>query len=459
MLIRFSVENFRSFGENGMTLNMVSSSKIQRHRNHICKTDLPIKILRDAVVYGANSAGKSNLVKALFFFVETVREGTLPSGISKEFCRTSEENANRESVFDIQIEVDGQCFDYGFSCRMKEAVITSEWLYLLEKGAEAERLFERDVEGGIRLFVEGSEEEQMRFNVYRDDFVDSVGLISRALFLSTLNQGRSFEENSSFGFFSRVFKWFKSNVRVFGAGMPNPEWNFYLRSSLDDVGELLASFDTGVTGLEKVVVPVDELANHIPPALVAELKHALEQAKAPDEKGKVGMTVRTNDSFVGIDKDANGEISATMMKIHHGGSPFEYDYGDESEGTKRLFDFVDLILGSKEDVTYVVDELSLSLHPLLTQHIIELFNETHKDDGCQLVFTTHENDIMSFDYFRRDEIWFVERNDRGESILYPLDKFADTVRSDTRTNKSYMEGRYGGIPVLSLDRSLAAIES
>lgn len=457
MLIRFSVKNFRSFGQNDMTLNMVSSSKIQKHRDHICKTDLPIKILRNAVIYGANAAGKSNLVKALYFFVESVKNGGLPNGISKEFCRTCQDNAHEETIFDIQIEVDGRCFDYGFSCLLESSSIKSEWLYLLKERKDSERLFERNTESGINLFVNEDDDDIKRFEVYRDDFVNSVGLASSKLFLSNLNDGKSFSGESSLGFFSQVYKWFESNVRIFSVGMLSPNWNFYLESSLEDVGELLASFDTGITGLKKVSVPIDELSNHVPSALLIDLKRAFDQAEVADEKRVLGATVRSEDLFFGLSKNAKGEIEATMMKIHHGRSPFEYDYGDESDGTKRLFDFVDLILDSHEDTTYIVDELSLSLHPLLTQHIIELFNKAHKDDECQLIFTTHENDIMSFDYFRRDEIWFVERNSEGESVLYPLDKFVDTVRSDTRASKNYMEGRYGGIPVLSLDRSLAAI--
>ena len=107
---------------------------------------------------------------------------------------------------------------------------------------------------------------------------------------------------------------------------------------------------------------------------------------------------------------------------------------------------------------FVIDELNRSFHPMLTQHLVELFNQVHANDDCQLVFTTHENDIMSYEYFRRDEIWFVERDEEGLSRLYPLDDFAaDGARSDARLNKKYLEGRYGGVPVIDLSRARAAL--
>ena len=119
---------------------------------------------------------------------------------------------------------------------------------------------------------------------------------------------------------------------------------------------------------------------------------------------------------------------------------------------------MDILFTSSKDKLFLVDELNRSFHPMLTQQLVSLFNRVHAQDDCQLIFTTHENTIMSFDYFRRDEIWFVERDRHGYSRLFPLDKFADNgARSDARVNKQYLEGRYGGVPVLSTGRALDAL--
>ena len=94
---------------------------------------------------------------------------------------------------------------------------------------------------------------------------------------------------------------------------------------------------------------------------------------------------------------------------------------------------------------YFVDELERSLHPKLTEHFLELFGFYHKEHNVQLIFTTHESSIMDQKLFRRDEIWFIERDAKNNSIVYPLDKFKE--RYDKKLSKAYLEGRYGAIPI------------
>lgn len=97
---------------------------------------------------------------------------------------------------------------------------------------------------------------------------------------------------------------------------------------------------------------------------------------------------------------------------------------------------------------------------MLTQQLVKLFNEVHAEDGCQPIFTTHEDAIMSYEYFRRAEIWFVERGSDGCTRRYPLDRFAqDGARSDARIGKKYMEGRYGGVPRISGSGALEALSA
>lgn len=455
MLIRFSAQNFRSIGSKKVTLNMIASPKIKQQPDHICPSDLPIKIVRNAVIYGANASGKTNLMKAFLFFLLSVQIGILPADAVKEFCRTQEQNAKKNTAFDVQFENGGLCFDYGFECRLDQPAIMSEWLYRLDD-AGSELIFNRD-ENGITLGMNVSQSDRARFDIYREDFLNINGSQSAPLFLSYLNSGRSFGQDSALNIISTAFSWFASKVQMLGPGSPNPNIQFYMRKSLDEVSDLLASFDTGISKVEKKEVHAEDIARFIPQELLPELNRHLAELPLPETQDDVvGMTIRTNDVLIGVEKKHDGSLLPTVMKIKHTGSVFDFDFGDESDGTRRLFDFIDMILTQDEDSLFVIDELSRSLHPLLTQHFIKLFNEVHKNDRCQLVFTTHENDIMSYDLFRRDEIWFVERDEVGETTLYPLDRFV--ARSDARVGKQYLEGRYGGIPVLSLENSLLALQ-
>ena len=145
--------------------------------------------------------------------------------------------------------------------------------------------------------------------------------------------------------------------------------------------------------------------------------------------------------------EKNNEPIINVMKLNHEQSFYEFDFEEESEGTKRIFDLMEMILNKNDDVLYIVDELEQSLHPQLTSRFLKLFMEQHKHHQVQLLFTTHESTIMDQNIFRRDEIWFVERNNRGESSIYSLDRFKE--RYDKVLSKAYLEGRYGAIPVFS----------
>ena len=157
------------------------------------------------------------------------------------------------------------------------------------------------------------------------------------------------------------------------------------------------------------------------------------------------MTMRSNTSFFNIEGSADSEPKITTIRMNHGKSFFEFDFEDESDGTRRLFDLLDMLLIDSDDVVFVVDELERSLHPKLTQQFLKLFNEVHKDRRMQLVITTHESTIMDQSLFRRDEIWFIERDTDNRSKVYSLDRFKE--RYDKVLSKAYLEGRYGAIPV------------
>ena len=148
-----------------------------------------------------------------------------------------------------------------------------------------------------------------------------------------------------------------------------------------------------------------------------------------------------------LDHMLKTEIGKVIDWLHHNKSFYEFGFDEESDGTRRLFDLMDMLLNKREDVLYVVDELERSLHPKLTERFLQLFMQLHDEQRMQLLFTTHESSIMDQAIFRRDEIWFVERNAENASSIYSLDRFKE--RYDKVLSKAYLEGRYGAIPVFS----------
>lgn len=458
MLIKFVCENFRSIGNDPVCLDMVASPKIQMHPGHVKAAAGKTRLLRNAAIYGANAAGKSTLVRAFELMKEAVTTGAIPPSAMGAYCKAGRGLSNEETTFEVQIELNGNAYDYGFSCLLGHYRVTSEWL--IELGDKPKQVFERTLDTprlGEAGLERATQADLTRFAIYSEDFALQSASNPALLFLSSVGQGKRFSAGSSLEVFGEVLAWFAHSLQIIGAGQPSPTSNFYLDSTtLDKVADVLASFDTGVCGLAKRVVSMDELDKYVDAGVSLSIRQFLARTPVSSEQTIVAATVRSGDAFVGVERKGFDEPVVTILEIAHHGSSFEFEFGDESDGTKRLFDFMDILFSRQSDALFVIDEIDRSLHPMLTRQLIALFNEVHRDDGCQLVFTTHENDIMSYDYLRKDEIWFVDRSDQGTSRLYALDDF-DSVRTDTRLSKQYLEGRYGGVPALSMGRALAAL--
>lgn len=442
MLIKISVENFKSFDKRE-ELSMISSSKVQVNKNHRVKIK-QTNLLKNAVVYGANASGKSNLVAAFAFIKEVLMEG-LPMGSVNDFCRNAEENKTRESVFELQFTVGDTFYAYGFSAILSRRQITEEWLYELMQGGGARQLFIREgnkapsLGDGVNLT---SSAEKNRFEVYADDFAGH----DTQLFLAEMNRGKKYDANSRLIFFPMVFKWIMNNIIVINPNMGISNTGaYYNEKSLENISRLIQTFDTGITDIKTREISIEEMGTMIPGEVVqnifAQLKAQMQMTNLPN----IQMTWRLKDGFFNIRIKKNAEPEITTLVLRHGRSVFDFNFSEESDGTKRLFDLIDMLLTDRPDTVFVVDELERSLHPKLTEHFLKLFMEAHASVRMQLVFTTHEDTIMNQNLFRRDEIWFVERDADNDSKIYSLDRFKE--RYDKKLSRAYLEGRYGAIPV------------
>ena len=443
MLIKVSVENFKSF-DGREELSMISSSKIHAHKEHKVKIK-QVNLLKNAVVYGANASGKSNLFRVFDFMKATVQQG-LPINSVNDFCRSRIENEKRESVFELQFTVGDKFYAYGFSAILSERRITEEWLYALMQDGSARNLFFRDYKSAPVL-GEGlilSDIEKSRFQVYAEDFADN----ETQLFLTEMNRGKKYTPDSKLFFFNEVFLWLLNNIIILNPNIGISNTNaYYDQKSLERISELIRTFDTGVSKIVTRVISMEELTNMIPREILMDIfatfKHQMQLTNMPSMQ----TSLRIGEGFFNIRIVGNGEPEITVLVLKHGNSVFDFNFAEESDGTKRLFDLIDMLLTSREDTLFVVDELERSLHPKLTEHFLKLFMEAHKNSRMQLIFTTHEDSIMNQELFRRDEIWFVERNSENASVLYSLDRFKE--RYDKKLGKAYLEGRYGAIPVFS----------
>ena len=467
MLIRFSVENFLSFDKQ-QEFSMIPGN-IKGRDEHFIRNK-SIKILKLAAIYGANASGKSNLIKAINFAKKViVRE--IPFESIQMFCKINEDNERKPSKFEFEFSKDGKFYAYGFTILLKERKILSEWLYEINTKDQSP-VFERETEiGRLEFYIKTSDEDEMRLNTYRLDFKDNTD----RLFLNEIKT-KSFSKESRLSVFTNVYNWFEDDLIIVYPEQPMIRFEgFYGKNNIERINKIIKLFDTGISKIkiEKITYKklsneltseeIEKFQNYYKDALsnIQKLINDLKSLKSKysddinnriseiQENTEVGISLRTKDSFYNMSGKIGEEPEITTIRTEHHKSFFDYGFKEESDGTRRLFDLLDILLSTetteKLNRVYIIDELERSLHPKLTYRFIELFIKILEKKNVQLILTTHEPTIMDQDLLRRDEIWFVERNKFNYSRIYSLDRFQE--RYDKKLNKAYLEGRYGAIPI------------
>lgn len=443
MLVKISIENFKSFNQ-VTELTMISSNKIRTNASHRFKIK-STQLLKYGVVYGANASGKTNLVEFFKFFRECVRGG-IPMEATQMFCKNRQENKDKESSFEVQLTVGDKFYAYGFSAILSKRKITGEWLYELYQNGTARCLFER--EGNKRPVLDESitlgSVEKNKFEIYADDFEGNES----SLFLTEMNRGKKYSIRSKLLFFKDVFEWITTHISIISPNTPLVDLEYYYDDkSLQQINRLIETFDTGISQVGIEEISLDELSNAMPKPVFEKVMSHVKSRIEESENPAFRMTMRSNESFFNIEVQGHEEPRVTTIRLQHNKSFYDFGFEEESDGTRRLFDLMDMLLNKRDDVLYVVDELERSLHPKLTARFLQLFMELHEEHRMQLLFTTHESSIMDQSIFRRDEIWFIERNAENVSTIYSLDRFKE--RYDKVLSKAYLDGRYGAIPVFS----------
>ena len=444
MLVQLTVSNFKSFNDE-TSFSMVSSKKIQGNKEHRVDLMTSTSILKYATIYGANASGKSNLIY-VFRFIQNCLRGAIPVEATDLFCKSNKNNINTPSEFEIQLSINNTIYAYGFRVVLNKRSIESEWLYRLHQNGSAYKVFEWKKSSkpdiGEKLGLKG--EDAIRIKTYIDDFDEN----SNSLFLSVMNKGKKHSEQSKLFVFKRIFDYLTKQIIVCTPKTSITNFvRYYDDASLNKIAKIIKSFDTGISDITIEDTTVDEISKEVPKLILDDLLEEIKKEIEHTNQKRIRFSLRNEFSFYNFEYTNGKDLKITTLKIKHGKSFYSFKYLEESDGTRRLFDFIDMLLSKENGRVYVIDEMERSLHPKLTKHFIEMFNEIHKDDDVQLIITTHESSIMDQNLFRRDEIWFVERDANNNSHLYSLDRFKE--RYDKKISKSYLEGRYGAIPVFS----------
>ncbi|MEG4629599.1 ATP-binding protein [Microcoleus sp. AR_TQ3_B6] len=402
MLIGFSVGNYKSFKET-VTLSMVASSITEEDKelneNNVFPINDKLSLVKSAAIYGANASGKSNLVAAInfmkWFVLNSSKETQVSDAIDIEAFRLSTETEKEPSLFEIVFLLEDKTFRYGFEVNAREVV--SEWLFQADD-TEEKMLFERDFD-----------------NYTLDDFPEGQGISdktrSNALFLSVVAQ---FNGKIS----GKILLWFSKTLQLI-SGLQDTQYREETLESFEndrhrhDIIEFIKKLDLGIADIQ--------------------IKKYISQKTAMFGIYEVGVKT------VHRKYDADGKQTAIEL--------FDIET-HESEGTNKLFALAGLLLDTlRTEKILLIDELDARLHPLITRELISLFNSNETNPhNAQLIFTTHDTNLLSSKTFRKDQIWFTEKDNKGATDLYSLVEYK--VGKNASFERDYIMGKYGAIPFI-----------
>lgn len=440
--MRFSTSNFMSFGyktnEEGEVIPTeyhLYAGRSEQHKERIIRYN-DRKVLKFSSIYGANASGKTNLIRAMDAGKKIILNSMHDLELQDKYCRNKNENENKPTLFEYEFTIGDRCFAYGFTANLKDNVIISEWLYEMKLSEEVV-IFERIVKDGRYYFDESifsNDRNREEFHF----FIKDANRINTTLLLYEINRRKL--EDSDFAVFKEVFEWFKYKLIVIYPDTKIGESYFLFGSDNERLISILEQLDTGITGYVMRTMSEVAFKEYFPDEILAE-----RVLKRTDIEGFARGILTIGGTLFEIDLDESGTRKITKLMFQHGSDESKYEYGEESDGTQRLIELLDVILNESSDKVFVIDELDRSLHPQMTIKFVETFLKFSESNTTQLIITTHESNLMDLNILRRDEIWFAEKEYTNNTSLYTLEKFK--IRYDKVVAKDYLAGRYGAVPV------------
>ena len=405
MLLEFTCSNHKSIGEKIVFSTL--AGKDNSHNKELILFERN-RIVKSAVIYGANGSGKSNLIDAISFVknlvVQSIRHQP-GDGIRQIPHKLL--GIERDSEYTLQFVTKNVRYAYGFT--LCKTLIVDEYLYYFPNGKQV-KIFERSAEG----YTEGNQFKG-RFDSCKDV------LKPNRLFLSCAANFSNVREVEA------SFRFFKDELVIYsGLGIDNwMEYSLRQMHENENIKKTAIRFMQSLdTGIKDIIIKVDQKTlkeSELPSFLSVEFKTIL------------------------VRKVTN---SVTAKVVY---DQFEVDLmSEESTGIRKLFEFIcpmiDIVSNGK---VLVCDELEANFHESIMYGLVNLFRKLNRTPSAQMIFTTHDTSVLSLDLFRRDQIWFTElTRDTRETDLYSLAEIKN-VRKDENIGKGYIAGKYGAIPMLN----------
>ena len=453
MLRRFNVKNFMSFNERedgkSEEFSMIPG-KVRNKPDHIIGEGNS-KLVKFAAIYGANASGKSNIVKALNCMRKIVVTGNT-KGFTDKYCKISAQNKNLPSYFEVEIVIDNKVFSYGFEVILQESRFLSEWLYELRDNGNDILIFERDTSNSsikTKKEWESKNDLMQHLTVYSSDLATN----NKSMFLTYMNRDKTsfYDSFPEVDAIKNVYQWFIATLNITFPSNAVGYSYFVNSDDLTKATKIISAFGTGIYKCVPTTLSIEDFYKKIPKEIEHHLKEDVEDSRLrvdsdSNKVEKINFVAAILGDLYMISIDKKDGTICNKITFFHSENGLPYSFSEESDGTQRLWELLDLLL-SDEDETYVIDEIDRCLHPSMTYKFVETFFKFADKTKKQLIVTTHESRLLDFDLLRRDEIWFTDKRNSGETDIYSLEEF--NARFDQKIDKAYLEGRYGGVPLFT----------
>ncbi|MFT6337184.1 MAG: AAA15 family ATPase/GTPase [Halioglobus sp.] len=432
MLLQFSIENYLSFKDEAI-LSFIGNKSTKEHESQNVTVWNDLKILKSAVVYGANASGKSNLFSGIGYmrrivsdsFKDAISDDTPISEKKSRSFQLNPKTKEESSFFEVVFVQNNVQYRYGFEINKSD--IESEWLYYVPNKIET-KLFYRegqDIQINATKFKEGHKlESKTRENV---------------LFLSVCAQFNGEISNS-------IIDWFK-DINII-SGVEDRSFGGYTTNKIKKGKQFSKWVNKFINFLEisKLSVEEENISNI-----------NIDELDIPDEKKEI------KDVLIAIHNLQKKQKTKSTLKSWHKVyndnkilvDTVAFDFHMESKGTQKLIYLLGPIYDSlKNGKILLIDELDSRLHSILTKNLLNIFHDGNKNNA-QFLFALHDPSSMENDSFRRDQIYLIEKDQYGASSLYSLLDYKK-VRNDEKFSKNYLKGSYGAVPYINSFTNLMA---
>jgi AAA15 family ATPase/GTPase len=423
---------------------MIAAQNLDKEHHIVKKSEEEFGLLKTTLVYGANASGKSNLIKAMAFAKDLITNGVEEDkNVPIKKFKLDSSCYKNPSRFEFEFRYKNLQYAYGFS--VDKTKVHEEWLY--EIGYDIEKpIFERNEEGiafnfGHNIYKNINDDEKQRLRY------EAKGTGKKLLFLRNC-------QTRNIPYFNDIYEWFDNVLIIIFPSSKLGSLAGYMKTDTDfkkRFEDILNLFNLGIKKIEFIEEKLEEVAE-----IPQEIKEDIIQEFPHGEN--VSLVLGTKDFIYTIQENDLGELIVLRLTIVKDGSNIKnvmFKTWEESNGTRRIMDLIPMLISfTQKTSVFIIDEVERSLHTLLIRKLFDLIlnHETFEKSESQLIASTHEVNLLDVKkLFRKDEIWFVEKDKSGASHLYSL---AKTDLDDLDLRKGYLNGRFGAIPFIKDVREL-----